>query len=418
MGTVKDFVVLIFIAAWLLVTLSACETSKHAEIMSTEDLGARAPMATVPDTDAETERDQAGVPFARQPMDQESLELSEPLVFVPEPPPGPASSPSDAVPTPPVQVTPAPASKTEETVAAEESGAETVLEGAKRAPSDVVPDSPTSSASPSGAAGATPETAPSTAEEEVPKLEPFDFVPDSSTSPASPSGAAGATPETAPSTAGEEVPKLEPFDFVPDSSTSPASPSGAAGATPETAPSTAGEEVAKLEPSDFVPGSPTSPASPPGAAGATPETTPSTPGKEIAKLEPSDFVPEPLVSAPAAPPASVGESGLTDVFFDFDQYTIRPGDAVPVLEKNAELLKRTYKNSSVLIEGHCDERGSVEYNLELGKRRAQAVKNYLVDLGIEKSRIQIVSYGKEKPFCRESKPDCWQQNRRGHFVLQ
>ncbi|MYA29298.1 MAG: peptidoglycan-associated lipoprotein Pal, partial [Nitrospira sp. SB0666_bin_27] len=105
------------------------------------------------------------------------------------------------------------------------------------------------------------------------------------------------------------------------------------------------------------------------------------------------------------------------VFFDFDEYAIRP-DARPILEKDAELLKKTYKDSGVLIEGHCDERGTVEYNLELGKRRAQAVKDYLVDLGIEESRIRIVSYGKERPFCTESEPSCWKQNRRGHFVRQ
>ena len=108
---------------------------------------------------------------------------------------------------------------------------------------------------------------------------------------------------------------------------------------------------------------------------------------------------------------------MADVFFDYDEYAIRP-DAVPVLEKDAELLKSTYKDSGVLIEGHCDERGTVEYNLELGKRRAQAVKDYLVDLGIEESRIRIVSYGKERPFCAESEPSCWKQNRRGHFVRQ
>ena len=111
---------------------------------------------------------------------------------------------------------------------------------------------------------------------------------------------------------------------------------------------------------------------------------------------------------------AVKDSKLADVFFDFDQYAIRSA-AVPVLEKNAALLKQTYKDSTVLIGGYCDERGTVEYNLQLGKRRAQAVKDYLVDLGVEKSRIQIVSYGKEKPFCTESTASCWQQNRRGHF---
>ena len=89
-----------------------------------------------------------------------------------------------------------------------------------------------------------------------------------------------------------------------------------------------------------------------------------------------------------------------------------------MLEKDVELLKGTYKDSGVLIEGHCDERGTVEYNLELGKRRAQAVKDYLVDRGIEESRIRIVSYGKERPFCTESNESCFQKNRRGHFVRQ
>ena len=142
---------------------------------------------------------------------------------------------------------------------------------------------------------------------------------------------------------------------------------------------------------------------------------------EVARLEPFDFVPE-MPPQPgkrddtvAAGTKHAKKSGLTDVFFDFDKFAIRSG-SVPVLEKNAELLKHMYKNSSVLIEGHGDEHGTVEYNLELGKRRAQAVKEYLVDLGVEESRIDIVSYGKEKPFCTESTPRCWQQNRRVHFV--
>ena len=145
------------------------------------------------------------------------------------------------------------------------------------------------------------------------------------------------------------------------------------------------------------------------------------PEPEVARLEPFDFFPE-MPPQPqerdntvAASTKHVEESGLADVFFDFDKYAIR-SDAVPVLEKNAGLLKHTYKHSSVLIEGHGDEHGTVEYNLELGKRRARAVKEYLVDLGVEESRIRIVSYGKEKPFCTESTPHCWQQNRRVHFV--
>ena len=145
------------------------------------------------------------------------------------------------------------------------------------------------------------------------------------------------------------------------------------------------------------------------------------PAPAVARLEPFDFVPEmPPQPGTRDDPVAAGtkhakESRLTDVFFDFDKFAIRSG-SVPVLEKNAELLKHRYKHSSVLIEGHGDEHGTVEYNLELGKRRAQAVKKYLVDLGVEESRIDIVSYGKEKPFCTESTPRCWQQNRRVHFV--
>lgn len=111
------------------------------------------------------------------------------------------------------------------------------------------------------------------------------------------------------------------------------------------------------------------------------------------------------------------DSKLEHVFFGFDQYSIRK-DAVSVLERNAEMLNGLYKDSDVLIEGHCDERGTTDYNVELGKRRAQAVKDYLVNVGVEASRIRIVSYGKERPFCRESKPACWQRNRRAHFALQ
>ena len=135
-----------------------------------------------------------------------------------------------------------------------------------------------------------------------------------------------------------------------------------------------------------------------------------------ADIEPEEE-PEELPPDPEVPEEEIVDSQLEHVFFDFDQYDIRD-DAVDVLEKNAEILNGVYKDSDVLIEGHCDERGTTDYNVELGKRRAQAVKDYLVELGVEGSRIRIVSYGKEKPFCRESKPECWQKNRRGHFVLQ
>src|SRR5947208_5822764 len=117
--------------------------------------------------------------------------------------------------------------------------------------------------------------------------------------------------------------------------------------------------------------------------------------------------------APAHAPTPF-EQGVHDSYFDFDKADIRP-DVREALSQTAEYLKA---NSSirVTIEGHCDERGSTEYNLGLGDRRAAAVKEYLVSLGISADRMNTVSFGKEKPFCMEHNETCWQQNRRGHFV--
>ena len=105
---------------------------------------------------------------------------------------------------------------------------------------------------------------------------------------------------------------------------------------------------------------------------------------------------------------------VRDAYFDLDKADIRP-DAHVALAKTAEFLKN-YPQVKVTIEGHCDERGSTEYNLGLGDRRAAAVKQYLLSLGVSGDRMSTVSYGKEKPFCMESTEACWQQNRRGHFV--
>src|ERR1700730_18039439 len=105
---------------------------------------------------------------------------------------------------------------------------------------------------------------------------------------------------------------------------------------------------------------------------------------------------------------------VRDAFFDFNKADIRT-DARTALGKTAEYL-RNYPAERVTIEGHCDERGSTEYNLALGDRRASAAKQYLVSLGISADRINTVSFGKEKPFCMQSTEDCYQQNRRGHFV--
>ncbi len=124
------------------------------------------------------------------------------------------------------------------------------------------------------------------------------------------------------------------------------------------------------------------------------------------------------VAAPTGQPAGISElfeQNVRDAFFDFNKADSRP-DARDALTKDAEFL-RSYPTVHVTIEGHCDERGSTEYNLGLGQRRAQASKNYLVSLGISADRVDTVSWGKERPFCNESTEDCWQQNRRGHFVM-
>ncbi|HEV8615847.1 MAG TPA: peptidoglycan-associated lipoprotein Pal [Methylomirabilota bacterium] len=106
---------------------------------------------------------------------------------------------------------------------------------------------------------------------------------------------------------------------------------------------------------------------------------------------------------------------LKDIFFDFDKYDIRPGDA-KTLDANAQWLKSN--DNLVLIEGHCDERGTNEYNLALGERRAKSTMNYLVSQGVQANRITIISYGEERPQCTEHNEACWAKNRRSHFLVK
>jgi peptidoglycan-associated lipoprotein len=106
---------------------------------------------------------------------------------------------------------------------------------------------------------------------------------------------------------------------------------------------------------------------------------------------------------------------LKDIHFDFDKYDIRPQDA-GILKENAALLKK-YPNVKVQIEGHCDERGTVEYNLALGERRANHAKNYIVSLGISPARVSTISYGKEKPLDPGHNEEAWAKNRRAHTVV-
>jgi len=136
-------------------------------------------------------------------------------------------------------------------------------------------------------------------------------------------------------------------------------------------------------------------------------------------------VPPPAASAPrkdieaevlSMDIAALNKKGyLSDAFFDYDQSDLRE-DARSALAADAEWLKK-YPTVQVLVEGHCDERGTAAYNLALGERRSNGAKEYLASLGVDGSRLRTVSYGKERPFCTESSESCWQQNRRAHFVI-
>lgn len=106
---------------------------------------------------------------------------------------------------------------------------------------------------------------------------------------------------------------------------------------------------------------------------------------------------------------------LKDIRFDFDKYDIRPGDAT-ILKANAEVIKN-YSNLKIQIEGHCDERGTEEYNLALGERRASSTKKYLTSLGITVDRVSTISYGEERPFDTGHNEEAWAKNRRAHFII-
>jgi peptidoglycan-associated lipoprotein len=123
-----------------------------------------------------------------------------------------------------------------------------------------------------------------------------------------------------------------------------------------------------------------------------------------------------VVPAVPSPREFVEAPALQNVYFDFDKYEIRRGDA-EILAENAKWLKANAA-ALVLIEGHCDERGTNEYNLALGERRARATRDYLVSLGVEASRISTISYGEERPVCVERTEACWEQNRRAHFLVK
>lgn len=122
------------------------------------------------------------------------------------------------------------------------------------------------------------------------------------------------------------------------------------------------------------------------------------------------------VSAPSPNLEDLFSANIKSIFFDFDKHDIR-ADQLRAIQEDAKFLTE-HANIKFLIEGHCDERGSIEYNLALGDNRANAVKQALVEAGVSSDRISTVSYGKERPFCTEHSEVCWQENRQGHFVYQ
>ncbi len=151
-----------------------------------------------------------------------------------------------------------------------------------------------------------------------------------------------------------------------------------------------------------IAGCPSEPPPPPPEA---PDTT---------AVEPVDTTPEPP-PPPPPPPPELKESQLKMIHFEFDKYNLT-SEARSGLEHNYQLLKE-FPDVIIEIEGHCDERGTVEYNLSLGEKRAKAAKEYLVNLGIAENRIKTISYGKERPLVNESNEKAWSMNRRCEFDI-
>jgi peptidoglycan-associated lipoprotein len=132
---------------------------------------------------------------------------------------------------------------------------------------------------------------------------------------------------------------------------------------------------------------------------------------------PTGAVPAPGGGAAMPPPREFASTAeLKDAHFEFDKYSIRPEDK-KVLDTDATWLK-AHANDLILIEGHGDERGTNEYNLALGERRAKAAMTYLVGQGVQASRFTLISYGKERPTCAEHTEGCWAKNRRAHFLVK
>jgi peptidoglycan-associated lipoprotein len=175
-------------------------------------------------------------------------------------------------------------------------------------------------------------------------------------------------------------------------------------------------EVMQAAPAPAGPAAAAVPAPAPAPVAPPPAPAPEPPKVVETPVVPPPPAPAPAPVAPPAPPPAPAPVPLKDVFFDFDKAVVRE-DQKAALNDNVGWLKAN-PGAKVLLEGHCDERGTAEYNLALGERRAKAVKDYLVGAGIPADRVSTISYGEERPFVLGHDESAWKWNRRGHFVLQ
>ncbi len=154
------------------------------------------------------------------------------------------------------------------------------------------------------------------------------------------------------------------------------------------------------------------------AAKVTPPPPPAATPAPAATVAAKPTQTQPAAAAAPAPSPTDEElfaRNVKDVFFDYDKSSIRPNEA-PVVQ-NDEVFFRNHPHIKVLVEGHCDDRGSEEYNIALGANRAESVKEALAQGGVPADQVKTVSYGKEKPFCTDQNEQCWQQNRVDHFAF-
>jgi peptidoglycan-associated lipoprotein len=159
------------------------------------------------------------------------------------------------------------------------------------------------------------------------------------------------------------------------------------------------------------------PAAPPEAAAPAspkPEATLSVSPDTVTAPTAAPVEAPPHAEAPSPTEADLFQQNVKDIYFDYDKYDLRSGDQA-IVAADAAFLS-AHPSMKFTIEGHCDERGSTDYNLALGDNRANSARDALIKAGVHADQIKTISYGKEKPFCAEHSEECWQQNRRDHLV--